>query len=256
MLLSYVQKTKIFFPPFFFFWGAGYKIPCSKGGERKRITGCVVILLLLLSSTDIVLAGTEIVAFTKTELYTSGGGPVILKLIPMYEVEAPYLCFEANGEVTTVINNSGSASIEGMVTSTYSATNVTEIKTNLSSEIGVKKGKNALYTSVSGISLAYPGPCLDQEQDYELGLFGSHQVKTDAIFTGMISDAKFQKLKLSFELYPIEMDPPADFVNEEISLKFQTIDGVLTGYGFDFSNVIEANDITCTSSMTHIKGGD
>jgi hypothetical protein len=244
--------------------------------KRFGIIGCIVTLLLLLSSTDIVLAGTEIVAFTKTELSTSGGDIVILKLIPMYEVEAPYLCFEANGEVTTVINNSGSASIEesyvtfaatngpnviagGMVTSTYSATNVTEIQTNLSSEIGVKKGKNALYTSVSGISLAYPGPDLGQEQgqaDYELGLFGSHQVKTDAIFTGIISDAKFQKLKLSFELYPIEMDPPADFVNEEISLKFQTIDGVLNGYGFDFSNEIEANDITCTSSMTHIKGGD
>jgi len=241
--------------------------------KKLSIIGCVVTLLLLLSSTDIVWAGTEIVAFTKTELSTYGGDIVILKLIPMYEVEAPYLSFEATGEVTTVINNSGSASIEesyvtfaatngpnviagGMVTSTYSATNVYEIKTNLSSEISVKKGKNALYTSVSGISLAYPGPCLGQEQDYELGLFGSHQVKTDAIFTGMISDAKFQKLKLSFELYPIEMDPPADFVNEEISLKFQTIDGVLNGYGFDFSNEIEANDITCTSSMTYKKGGD
>lgn len=241
--------------------------------KRLSIIGCVVTLLLLLSSTDIVLAGTEIVAFTKTELSTYEGDIVILKLIPMYEVEAPYLCFEANGEVTTVINNSGSASIEesyvtfaatngpnvvagGMVTSTYSATNVTEIKTTLSSEISVKKGKNALHTSVSGISLAYPGPCLDQEQDYELGLFGSHQVKTDAIFTGTISDAEFQKIKISFELYPIEMDPPADLVNEEISLKYQMIDGVLSGYGFDFSNEIEANDITCTSSMTYIQGGD
>nr|QNO54492.1 hypothetical protein ILIMKHIM_00021 [Methanosarcinales archaeon ANME-1 ERB7] len=183
--------------------------------KRLGVIGCIVILLLV-GSTNIALAYTEIIASTETELSTPGADCVILELIPKYEVVTPNLCFEANGKATTVIYNSRSASIDesyatfavkngpyvtngGAMTSTYSATNANEIKTNLGSEIEVKKGENAFHTSVSGISLAFPGPCLDQEQDYELGLSGSHQVMTDAIFTG----------KLPFVAYPKEMDGEA-----------------------------------------------
>jgi hypothetical protein len=241
--------------------------------EKRRgiIIGCIVILLLV-GCTNIALADTEIEASTKTNITTSGGDIVVLRLIiPKYEVKTPDLCFIANGEATTVINHSGSAQIEenyvatavkkgpnvvagGMVTSTYSATNVKEIKTNISSEVEVKKGKNVLHTYVSGISLAYPGPC--SQADYELGLYGSHQVKTDAIFRGIISDAEFQKIRMSFEAYPRQMDPPADVVTETINVNYNMEEGVISSIGFDFLNKIEANDITCTSSMIYMRGGE
>ena len=243
------------------------------------IIGCIVTLtLLLLGCTSIAVADTEIVASTKTNLSTSGGDLVVLRLIPKYEVKTPDLCFIANGEATTVINHSGSVQIEenyaalaskkgskvtagGMVTSTYSATNVKEIKTNLSSEVVVKKGKNVLHTYVSGISLAYPGPNLGQglgleQADYELGLSGSHSVETTAIGADLSADAEFQRIRMSFEAYPRQMDPPVDVVTETINVNYKMEDDVLSSIGFDFSNVIEANDITCTSSMIYMRGGE
>lgn len=247
--------------------------------KRYAIIGCIVILtLLLLGSTNIALADTEIVVFTKANLSTSGGDIVILRLIPKCEVKTRDLCFIAKGEATTVINHSGSASIEqnyatlavkkgpnviagGAMKSTYSATNVNEIKTNISSEVVVKKGKNVLHTYVSGISLAYPGPNLGQElgleqADYELGLSGSHSVKTTAIGADLSADAEFQRIKMSFEAYPRQMDPPVDVVTETINVNYKMEDDVLSSIGFDFSNVIEANDITCTSRMIYMRGGE
>ena len=243
------------------------------------IIGCIITLtLLLLCSTNVVLADTEISASTKTNLSTSGGDIVVLRLIPIHEVKTRDLSFIAKGEATTVIKHTGSAWIEnnyasmaskkgsevtagGAVTSFYSATNVEEIKTTISSEVGVKRGKNVLHTYASGISLAYPGPDLGQglgleQADYELGLFGSHSVETTAVGSDLSEDEEFQRIRMSFETYPRQMDPPADVVTEEIKLNFNMVDGVVNNIGFDFLNEIEANNITCTSGMIYMRGGE
>ena len=238
---------------------------------KNEIIGCIVTLVLvlfLLCSTGIASADTEIKASTSTNLSASGAGTTILRLIPIYEVKPPDLWFEANAEATTVINNSGSATIKegyaamastngptvvagGAVTSFYSATNVREIKVNLSSEVEVKRGKNVLHTYVSGISLASP------DADYELGLSGSHEVTTDAVAGGVDFDVEEQlkRLRFSFEAYPRVMDPVADVVNETIGVNYNIGRESVKSYGFDFSSEIEANDITCTSSMSYKKGG-
>ncbi len=236
----------------------------------------IVLFLCLSISISIpistVSAYTKIQASTKTGLSTSDdGGLVVLRLKPTYEVKTPDLWFEAKGEATTVINHSGSASIQenyaalatkkgskviagGAVTIFYSATNVREIKTNLSSEVSVKRGKNVVRTSVSGISLASPGPQTDA--DYELSLSGSHQVTTDAapVRTESSPDTGGFKIITSFEKYTGQMDFPADIVTEVINLNSNIEDGVLN-YGYNYLSKVKANDITCLSSMIYRKGG-
>ena len=235
---------------------------------------CLSISISINIPISIVSASTKIHASTKTSLSTSGGDLVVLRLKPAYEVKTRDLWFVAKGEATTVINSSGSASIEqnyaalatkkgqkvtagGAVTIFYSATNVKEIKTNLSSEVSVKRGKNVVRTSVSGTSLASPGPQTDA--NYVLSLSGTHKVTTDAAPVITESDLdytdEFENIRISFEAFPRQMDPPADVVTELLNVNYKIEDGVLSGYGYDYFSIVEANDITCTSSMNYRRGG-
>ncbi len=190
----------------------------------------------------------------------------------MYKVTTPDLTFEAGAKATTVVNNSGPAMIEqeyiawggsngptvsagGRVSTTFSATNVMAVTSNMSSEVSVKRGKNVVHTSVSGISLANVGP---EQSNCEFGLSGSHMVRTNAVAPGVGSSAngEFERIRISFEAYPTETDIPAD-ITQSTNLLYNIEDGVLNGYGFDYFNEAVANDITCSSSMNYRKeGGD
>lgn len=230
---------------------------------------CFIISISINIPISTVSAYTKINASTKTDLSTSGGDLTVLRLKPAYDVKTPDLWFEAEGEATTVINASSSASIQqnyaalatkkgqkviagGAVTCFYSATNVKEIKTNLSSEVSVKRGMNVVRTSVSGTSLASPGRT---DADYEFSLSGSHRVTTDAapVITESKPDADAFKIITSFENYTRQMDFPAD-ITEVIKVTSNMEDGVLS-YGYDYASIVKANDITCTSSMSYRKGG-
>jgi hypothetical protein len=223
-------------------------------------------------SIPIVTAGTSVVASTDTKLSIYSLDTKVLRLVPKYVVTTPDLTFEANAKATTVVNNSGPATIEqnyvawgerngptvsagGMVSNAFSATNVKEVKSNMSCETEVKNGKNVVHTSVSGISLANIDP--EGQGDYEFGLSGSHVVKTNAIYPGIGSTAneEFERIRISFEAYPTETDIPAD-INQRTDLVYNIENGVLHGYGFDYFSEVNANDITCTSSMSYKKGGD
>lgn len=233
----------------------------------------IVLILSLSIPISTVSAYTEIYASTETGLSSSGGDLTVLRLKPAYEVKTRDLTFEAKGVATTVINSSGSVTINenyaalaikngpkviagGSVTCFYSATNVREITINLSSEISVTRGANIVRTSVSGTSLASPGPQTDA--NYELSLSGSHKVTTDAapVITESNSDytEEFENIRISFEAFPRQMDPPADVVTELLNVNYKIEDGVLSGYGYDFFSTVEANDITCTSSMIYRRG--
>lgn len=239
------------------------------------LIAAISIVLILSFSIPIstVSAYTEIHASTKTGLSSSGGDLVVLRLKPAYEVKTRDLTFEAKGVATTVINHSGSVTINenyaalaikngqkviagGSVTCFYSATNVREIKMNLSSEVRVTRGANIVRTSVSGTSLASPGPQTDA--NYVLSLSGSHKVTTDAapVITESGSDytEEFENIRISFEAFPRQMDPPADVVTELLNVNYKIEDGVLSGYGYDYFSIVEANDITCTSSMKYRRG--
>ena len=225
-------------------------------------------------SIPIATAGTSVVASTYTKLSISTAEDKVLRLIPKYVVNTPDLGFEAGAKATTVVNNSGPATIEqnyvawgerngpkvsagGMVSNAFSATNVKEVKSNMSCETEVKKGKNVVHTSVSGISLANIDP--EEQTDYVWGLSGSHITKTNAVAPGVGSTAneEFERIRISFEAYPIETDIiPAD-INQRTNLVYNMENGVLNGYGFDYFSEVAANDITCTSSMSYkMVGGD
>ena len=231
------------------------------------------IFILSLSfgiSIPIVIAGTSIVASTDSKLSISSVCTKVLRLLPEYEVTTPDLTFEAGAKATTVVNNSGPAVIAakyvawgerngptvsagGIVSTTFSATNVMAVTSSLSSEVSVKRGKNVVHTYVSGISLANIGP---EQSDYEFGLSGSHVVRTNAVAPGVGSSAngEFERIRISFEAYPTETDIPAD-ITQSTNLFYNIEDGVLNGYGFDYFNEAVANDITCSSSMNYRKGG-
>ena len=244
---------------------------------NKRNLSILMLSIIVLSlssgiSIPIVTAGTSVVASTYTKLSISTAEDKVLRLIPKYVVNTPDLGFEANAKATTVVNNSGPATIEqkyvawgerngpkvsagGMVSNAFSATNVKEVKSNMSCETEVKKGKNVVHTSVFGISLANIDP--EGQGDYVFGLSGSHVVKTNAGAPGVGSTAneEFERIRISFEACPIESDIPFD-INQGTDLVYNIENGVLKGYGFDYFSEVNANDITCTSSMSYKKGGD
>ena len=218
----------------------------------------------------IATAGTSVVASTDTKLSIYSLDTKILRLVPKYVVTTPDLTFEAGAKATTVISNSGPATIVekyvawaerngptvssgGMVSNAFSATNAKEVKTNMSCETEVKNGKNVVHTSVSGISIANIDP--EGQADYVFGLSGSHVVKTNAVYPGIGSSSEFERIRISFEACPIESDIPFD-INQGTDLVYNIENGVLKGYGFDYFSEVNANDITCTSSMSYKKGGD
>jgi hypothetical protein len=228
-------------------------------------------------SIPVVIAGTSVVAstYTKLSISISESEDKVLRLIPKYEVYTPDLGFGANAKATTVVNNSGPATIEqkyvawaerngpkvnggGAVSNAFSATNAKKVESNMSCETEVKKGKNVVHTSVSGISLANIDPVEDEQADYVFGLSGSHITKTDALYPGVGSNAieEFERIRISFEAYPFESNIPAD-INQHTNLVYNIEDGVLNGYGFDYFSEVAANDITCIASMSYKKvGGD
>lgn len=244
--------------------------------RKNKFLSILMMSIIVLSlsfgiSIPIVTAGTSVVASTDTKLSIYSLDTKILRLVPKYEVTTPDLTFEANAKATTVINNSGPATIVekyvawcerngpkvsggGMVSNAFSATNVKEVKSNMSCETEVKNGKNVVHTSVFGISLANIDP--EGQSDYEFGLSGSHMVKTNAgaLGVGSTADEEFERIRISFEAYPIESDIPAD-INQSTNLVYNIENGVLNGYGFDYFSEVNANDITCTSSMSYKKGG-
>ena len=222
-------------------------------------------------SIPIATAGTSVVASTYTKLSISTAEDKVLRLIPKYVVNTPDLGFEAGAKATTVVNNSGPATIEqkyvawgerngpkvsagGAVSNAFSATNAKEVKSNMSCETEVKKGKNVVHTSVSGISLANIDP--EEQTDYVFRLSGSHITKTNAVAPGIGSTAneEFERIRISFEAYPIESDILAD-INQSTNLVYNIENGVVNGYGFDYFSEVNANDITCTSSMSYKKVG-
>jgi hypothetical protein len=226
---------------------------------KKKFLSILMMSIIVLSlsfgisiSIPIVTAGTSVVASTYTKLSISTAEDKVLRLIPKYVVNTPDLGFEAGAKATTVVNK---VSAGGMVSNAFSATNVKEVKSNMSCETEVKKGKNVVHTSVSGISLANIDP--EGQGDYVFGLSGSHITKTNAIAPGVGSTAneEFERIRISFEAYPIESDILAD-INQSTNLVYNIENGVLNGYGFDYFSEVNANDITCTSSMSYKKGGD
>jgi hypothetical protein len=244
---------------------------------NKRFVSLLMMSIFILSlsfgiSIPVVLAGTSVVASTDTALSISGVGTKVLRLLPEYEVTTPELTFEAGAKATTVVNNRGYAlivakyvawgerngptvSAGGIVSNAFSATNVMTVTSNMSSEVSVKRGKNVVHTSVSGISLAN----IDQEQqsDYEFGLSGSHLVQTNAVAPGVGSsaDEEFERIRVLFEAYPTETEIPAD-ITKSTNLLYNIENGVLNGYGYDYFSIVKANDITCTSSMNYRRGGN
>jgi hypothetical protein len=210
---------------------------------KKKFLSILMMSIIVLSlsfgisiSIPIVFAGTSVVASTYAKLSISTAEDKVLRLIPKYVVNTPDLGFEAGAKATTVVNNTGPASIEQK----YVAW-------------GERNGP--VHTSVSGIGLANIDP--EGQADYEFGLSGSHVVKTNAVYPGIGSSAneEFERIRISFEACPIESDIPFD-INQGTDLVYNIENGVLKGYGFDYFSEVNANDITCTSSMSYKKGGD
>jgi hypothetical protein len=243
---------------------------------NKKFVSILMMSMFILSLSfgigiPVITAGTSVVASTDSKLSTSGVCTKVLRLLPEYEVTTPALGFKASAKATTVINNSGPATIVekyvawgemngpmvsagGRVSNAFSATDVTTVTSNLSSEVEVKGEKNLVHISVSGISLAN----IDHGQsDYEFGLSGSHVLKTNAMYPGIGSSAneEFERIRIAFEAYPTESDIPAD-ITQSTNLLYNIEDGVLNSYGYDYFSIVEANDITCTSSMNYIRGGN
>lgn len=112
------------------------------------------------------------------------------------------------------------------------------------------EARTKVETQSFGLGLASPGT-----DDYQFVVGGGHNTQTTAGLSPVYSwEMKPPKtFTVSFEANPLELDRPADFFSQDVSLKYGISENVLDYYSYGFSQALKVDDVACQSGMDYLK---
>lgn len=228
----------------------------------------VILLMLMVVIPSLAGAVTESNACAISNLETGSSDFSAIRTVVDNAVISPDLNFNSDGIInteykmnekgsstqtqsisSTVSNNGG---MSGMTTfsNSFSGTHVTD--TNLQFIGSLKMNfQNKVYpyevqTTNFGFSMASPGT-----DDYTFALTGGHKTVSTATLTPALEwqteDPKI--FSVSLDEYPMNLDQPADKLQENVKLDFNVANNEIAYYGYDFSRDLEIGDVSSSSAM-------
>lgn len=228
----------------------------------------VIMLMLLVVIPSLAEAATESSAYATSNLENYGSDFSAIRTVVNNAVISPDLNFDSDGIINTEytmsekgsgtqtqsisssVNNNGG--LAGMTTfsNSFSGTQVTD--TNLqfigSLEMNFPNAVNQymVKTTNFGFSLASPGT-----DDYTFTLTGGHETVSTATLTPApewrTEDPKI--FSISLDESPMNLDQPADKLQENVNLNFNIVKNEVAYYGYDFSRDLTIGDVSSSSAM-------
>lgn len=104
-------------------------------------------------------------------------------------------------------------------------------------------------TESFGMTLANPGT-----DDYQLSVTGSQSTKTNAALQPLNDrESVIRNFKVEFDLYPLEMETPADLFVQNMDVNYKVENNEITALAYDFSRQLEMDDISFVSEMNLVQ---
>ena len=228
----------------------------------------VFLLMLLVVIPSLAGAVTESNAYAISNLETGSSDFSAIRTVVDNAVISPDLNFNSDGIInteykmsekgsstqtqsisSTVSNNGG---MSGMTTfsNSFSGTQVTDTNLQFIGTLNMNFQNKAypymVETTNFGFSMASPGT-----DDYTFALTGGHKTVSTATLTPapewQTEDPKI--FSVSLDEYPMNLDQPADKLQENVNLDFNVANNEVAYYGYDFSRDLEIGDVSSSSAM-------
>jgi hypothetical protein len=228
------------------------------------------IIMLMMLAVVPCLAGavTESSAYAISNLISYGSDFSAVRTVSDNSVITPDLNFNSDGIINTeyTLGEKGSYNlIQGITSSednnggldgsctfynTFSGSQVTDANLKLIGTLKTSYPNNVnpykAETTNFGFSLASPGT-----DDYTFSLTGGHKTVSTATLTPapewQTEDPKIYSVSL--DEYPINLDQPADLLQDNVKLNFNVAENKVAYYDYDFSRNLEIGDVSSSSAM-------
>lgn len=235
--------------------------------ERKTVILCIG-LIALISSAD---AATDARTSTNSYLISYNTISSDARTISENYVSTPDLILKSEGQVDgNVVMDSPSTSIikqglsftgirngglgsKASFSSAVVAENVISAQSTMTGYaqtiITTPTDFSIANTESFGMALANPGT-----DDYQLSVTGTQNTKTNAVLQPLNDRASIiRNFKVEFDLYPLEMDTPADLLVQNVDVNYNVENNEITGLAYDFSRQLEIGDISFVSEMNLVQ---
>jgi hypothetical protein len=228
----------------------------------------LIILLMLAVIPSLAGAETESSAYAISNLVSQDSAFSAVRTISDNSVISPDLHFDSDGIINTEYKMSEKGSynlIQGITSSadnngglngastfynSFSGTDVTDANLKLIGTLKTSYPNTAnpykVETTNFGFGLASPGT-----KDYTFALTGGHKTVSTATLKPApewtTEDPKI--FSVSLDEYPMNLDQPADKLQDNVKLSFSVANNKVACYGFDFSRDLEIGDVSSSSAM-------
>lgn len=228
----------------------------------------VFMLMLSILVPNSANAVTESSAYANSDLSSYGSDFSALRTISANSVITPDLNFNSNGMINTEykMSDNGFHSLTQSITSSadnngglngavtfynsFSGSQVTDANLKLIGSLRTSYPNSVnpykVETTNFGFSLASPGT-----DDYTFELTGGHKTVSTATLKPALKwqteDPK--TFSVSLDEYPMNLDVPADKLQENVKLDFNVAENKVASYGYDFSRDLEMGDVSSSSAM-------
>jgi hypothetical protein len=236
---------------------------------KREFEAALMICLVVMPA----LASTETDIFTKSYLFSSGSEMTALRTIGYNHLLTPDLEFKSNTRITNeVISDVGGNAeigqimqfhaskqqfygVDATLSSSVSGQGIREIGGSYSVD-GLAEITNTIldpeaHTKVEFNSVGLAMGSANDADRYILYVNGGHETTTNGVFIAAPIVEKPKISSVSLELSPMQIEVPADSIQQDLSFDFEVSNGDLDNYGFDFSRTIDVGDVSCSSKMEY-----
>jgi hypothetical protein len=238
----------------------------------------IAILVCVLALASQASGASQTSAFTYSLLVSNSSEFAAVRTISESSVSTPDLNYNNNGQVDSYIiqpgggaaiisqginsNASNFGKLGGLATfhAKVTGTNVVNSQIIMTGTSTTTVSNNRDYSKIEsqsfGLGMAKPG-----DGDYLFTTTGNQTTVTDTVSAlspvvtivpiDLRDNYVDKTLNVAFKQNAQELDPPADFIDQNIDFKYANLYNVPTYYGYDFTSKIGVKDTTCSSYMTY-----
>jgi len=236
---------------------------------KLALTLLVFVATLATQASGVVETG----ASTNSFLISNNSELAATRTISESSVTSPEMYYNSSGQVDSYVvqpgggdaiisqnvystfhNYYGSLGGEVSFSSKVTATNATGpevVMTGKSTgEVCYSQDYALMQSQTFGMGIAYPG-----EGEYHFGLNGDQNTRSTTLpapVPVLICTDEFmnKELNVTFRQNSLDMDVPADFLQQEVNFNYGTFNNQPTFYGYDFSSILTIEDTSCSSYMS------
>jgi hypothetical protein len=233
----------------------------------------LAILVFVVALANQASGVVETSAYTNSFLVSTDSELPVLRTISLSTVTSPEIYYHSNGQIDSyVVQPGGGAAVisQGVYSTAHNylgglgggasfSSKVTATNTNGSelvmtgtstAEVCYSQDYALIQSKTFGFGIANPG-----EGEYDFGVNGNQSTTSTTLPVPVpkvmnADEFLYKELNVTFKQKSLEMEEPADFLQQEINFNYGTFNNQPTFYGYDFSSVLTVEDTSCSSYMS------